>query len=205
MCQVIVSIHPSHRPCNKKHDQPTADFHQMEHLCSSLKYLMHADDFALPSHTRDPVQRKMSNREQQASSISLSVNAKKTKVLTNINLTQQPVVINNHRLEYKFTYLGSITNLQGGVEEDNKARLGKSRSAFANVDLLWRSTVYSQKTKLRIYQSNVISVLLYGSECWRMTHQDTNRLSRFHDTCLRKILKVYWSEAISNTRLYQAT
>ena len=59
-------------------------------LCSSHEDLIYADDLALPSHTRDQVQRKTSNLEQQASSIDLSVNAKKTKVLTNSNLTQQP-------------------------------------------------------------------------------------------------------------------
>ena len=55
---------------------------------------------------------------------------KKTKVLTNSNLTQQPIVINNHRLEYvnKFTYLGSIISVQWGAEEDIKTRLGKARS-----------------------------------------------------------------------------
>ena len=71
--------------------------------------------------------------------------------------------------------------------------------------LLWRSSVYFQKTRLRFYQSNVLSVLLYGSECWRMTQKDTNRLSSFHNTCLKKILKVHWPETISNTRLHQAT
>ena len=99
---------------------------------------------------------------------------------------------NNHRLEYvnKFTYLGSIISLQGGAEEDIKTRLGKARSAFANLQLLWRSSVYSQNTNSEstramsslcssmaqsagaghnIHQSNVLSVLLYGSECWRRT------------------------------------
>ena len=146
--------------------------------CSSIEDLIYADDLALPFHTRDQVQGKTSNLEQQISSIGLSVIAKKTKVLTNSNLTQQPIVINNHQLDYvnMFTYLGSIISLQGGAEEDIKTRLGKARSAFANLQLLWRSSVYFQKTKLRICQSNVLSVLLYGSECWRMTQQDTNRL-----------------------------
>ena len=132
---------------------------------------------------------------------------KKTKVLTNSNLTQQPIVINNHRIEYlnNFTYLGSIVNLQGGAEEDFKTRLGKVKSALANLQLLRRSSMYTHKIKLRIYQSNVLSVLLNGSECWLMTQQDTNKRSSFHNTCLRKILKVYWPETISKTRLQQAT
>ena len=56
-----------------------------------------------------------------------------------------------------------------------------------------------------IHQSNVLSLLLYGSEGWRVTQKETNRLFSFHNTCLRKILKVYWPETISNTRLHQAT
>ena len=176
-------------------------------LCSSLEDLIYADDLALPSHTREQVQKKTNNLEQQARSIGLSINAKKTKVLTNSDLTQQPIEINNNRLEYvdKFIYLGSIMNLEGGTEQDIKTRLGKARSAFAKLQQLWRSSVYSRRTKLRIYQSNVLSVLLYGSECWRMTQQDTNRLSSFHNTCLRKILKVYWPDTISNNRLQQTT
>ena len=116
-------------------------------------------------------------------------------------------MINNHCIEYvnKFIYLGNIISFQGGAEEDVKIRLGKARSAFATLQLLWRSSVYSQKTKLTIYQSNVLPVLLYGSECWRVTQKYTNRLSRFHNTYLSKILKVYWHETISNTRLHQAT
>ena len=34
-----------------------------------------------------------------------------------------------------------------------------------------RSGSYSTKTKLRIYQSHVLSTLLYGLECWRMTER----------------------------------
>ena len=48
-------------------------------LCSSLENLICADDLVLPSHTRDQVQTKTSNLEQQASSIGLSVNAQKDK------------------------------------------------------------------------------------------------------------------------------
>ena len=36
------------------------------------------------------------------------------------------------------------------------------------------------KTKLRLYQSCVLSTLLYSSERWRMTERDFNKLSTFH-------------------------
>ena len=101
-------------------------------LYSSFEHLIYTDDLALPSYPRDQVLRKTKNLEQQASSIGLTVNAKKTKVLTNSTLTEQPIVINDHRLEYvnKLTYLGNIS-VQRGAEQDIKTRLGKARSACA--------------------------------------------------------------------------
>uniref|UniRef100_A0A0B7BS73 Endonuclease-reverse transcriptase n=1 Tax=Arion vulgaris TaxID=1028688 RepID=A0A0B7BS73_9EUPU len=54
---------------------------------------------------------------------------------------------------------------------------------------------------MQMYNSCVLSTLLYGSECWRMTEQDMSRLSTFHTTCLRKILRVYWPTTISNQEL----
>ncbi len=49
------------------------------------------------------------------------------------------------------------------------------------------------------------SVFLYGSECWRETQADVNKLSSFHNGCLRKICKIFWPEIISNTNLYKRT
>uniref|UniRef100_A0A0B7BF64 DUF6451 domain-containing protein n=1 Tax=Arion vulgaris TaxID=1028688 RepID=A0A0B7BF64_9EUPU len=41
-------------------------------------------------------------------------------------------------------------------------------SAFAVKHTVWKSTAISMKIKLRIFSSNVKSVLLYGSETWRV-------------------------------------
>jgi len=71
----------------------------------------------------------------------------------------------------QFTYLGSIVRTDGGTEEDVKSRLGKARVAFHMLDNLWKSKVISRHTKLKISNSNVKSVLLYGSETWRTTKQ----------------------------------
>ena len=105
----------------------------------------------------------------------------------------------------KFTCLGSILSLHGGSEEDIASRLGKARSAFFRLRSVWKSNNYSRETKLKLYQSNVLSVLLYGSECWRMTERVSSRLAAFHTTCLRGIRKVFWPNKISNSRLLQVT
>lgn len=63
----------------------------------------------------------------------------------------------------------------------DKARLGKAQSAFSQLRSIWRSKQYSLKTKKLLCNSNVKSVLLYGSESWRVVKTDTMRLEVFHN------------------------
>ena len=64
-----------------------------------------------------------------------------------------------------------------------------------------RSSQYSTKTKLKIYQSCVMSALLYGSECWKMIKSDITKPSVFHTKKLRRILQIFWPDTISNQQL----
>ena len=40
-----------------------------------------------------------------------------------------------------------------------------------------------KENKLRIHKSNVMSVLLYGAECWKVNQNDGQRLNTFHNRC----------------------
>ena len=64
-----------------------------------------------------------------------------------------------------------------------------------------RFSQYSTKTKLKVYQSCVMSALLYGSECWRMIESDITKPSVFHTMNLRRILQIVCPDTISNQQL----
>ena len=68
-----------------------------------------------------------------------------------------------------FVYLGSVVDQQGGTDRDVTARVGKARAAFVMLKNIWASGGISMRTKLRIFISNVKSILLYGCETWRTT------------------------------------
>ena len=63
-----------------------------------------------------------------------------------------------------FVYLGSVLDKLGGAEADIKRQLALARTAFTRLQDIWRSGRLSQKTKLHILNSNVMSMLLYGAE-----------------------------------------
>ena len=93
----------------------------------------------------------------------LRISTKKTETMTlNVN-TPAPVKVNGTEIRQadKFTYLGSIIKPEGGTKEDIHSRLGKARNVFREMNNVWRSTQYSTNTKLKLYQSCVLSKLLY--------------------------------------------
>ena len=120
----------------------------------------------------------------------------------NVN-NPQGVRVDNYTLPFtnNFTYLGSVVTTEGGADRDIQQRLAKARAAFKNLQAVWKSSQYTIRTKLNLYKSCIIPILLYGSECWRMTENDLNKLSTFHTKSLRRILKVFWPNTISNQDL----
>ena len=80
-------------------------------------------------------------------------------------------------------------------------RLNKARNIFRSLNNVWKSSQYSKQTKLKLYQSCILSTLLYGSECCRVTENDLTKLSVFHTKSLRRILHIFWPNKISNEDL----
>lgn len=100
-----------------------------------------------------------------------------------------------------FTYLGSIITPEGGTKGYIHIRLGKSKRVFRDMNNIWRSAQYSTSTKLKLYESCVVSAFLYGSESWRIAETDLSKLRSFHTTCLRRVLRIFWPEKITNEEL----
>ena len=75
----------------------------------------------------------------------------------------------------------------GGTNADVKARICKARSAFACLNNIWNSRTISVRTKLRLFNSNVMSVLLYGAETWFLNKTHETKLQTFINKCLRRI------------------
>jgi hypothetical protein len=61
------------------------------------------------------------------------------------------------------------------------------------------------KTKLKIFNSNVKAVLLYGCETWKVTNSITQKLQSLINCCLRRILNVRWPDVIINIMLWETT
>ena len=174
-------------------------------LTSSLEDLVFADISMLSSRHRD-IQDKSDRLTTLALQLGMNIQVKKTKIMKMNTNNSEPVIINNQHIEEvdEFTYLGSKVSTDGDSGKDVQARLAKANQAFGSLNAVWKSKQLRVKTKIRIFKSNVLSVLLYGSECWKMTKETCKKLDTFQTKCLRRIRRILWPEKIKNEDLHKS-
>jgi hypothetical protein len=63
-----------------------------------------------------------------------------------------------------FVYLGSVVSVSRGTKEDVASRIKKANGVFVQLYPVWRNLNISKGVKIRIFNINVKSVLLYACE-----------------------------------------
>ena len=160
---------------------------------TQLDDLDFADDLALMSHSHRQMQGKTTDLARISAQVGLKINKKNTTC-------ERPIMLEGEGFEEveTFRYLGSIVDTRGGTEADVKTRIGKARAAFHILRNVWKSMVIGKTTKIRLFNTNVKSVLLHGAETWRMNKTTLKRNHNFVNQCLRKILGIQWMDKVSN-------
>ena len=101
----------------------------------------------------------------------------------------------------ELTYLGAKVNKDGGGMEDLQNRLSKARGAYVRLIKIWNCKSISERTRIKLYKTLVLPVLMYGCETWKMTKSDEHVLPVFQNKCLRKIHGIRWQDHITTKEL----
>ena len=174
---------------------------------TQLEDLDFADDLALLSHSHEQMQAKTTVLHNLSTSIGLQIHPAKSKVLRICTQPKVRIKVEEQELEEveSFCYLGSIIDKQGGTAAEVKARIGKAQATFTSLNKFWKTKDISLHTKLRIFNSNVKSILLYGCETLHASPMCAKKMQVFVNKCLRKILKIKWTDKISNESVWTQT
>lgn len=138
------------------------------------------------------MQSKLNHLCSELMKASLRINISKTETMRVNSTNSTPFIINSQRIEdvNQFKYLGSVISTDGGALKDINVRLQKTKLAFAKLKNIWRASNIMLNTKIRIFNSCVKSVLLYGSETWFVSNEIERKVQAFVNRCLRNILKI---------------
>ena len=96
-------------------------------------------------------------------------------------------------------YLGANVTKDGGSTADIKKRIGLASTTFKRLSSSWQATDIGRKTRVSLFKSLVLSVLLYGCETWKLTKREEKKLDAFQTKCLRTIFKIRWQQHVPNT------
>ena len=75
--------------------------------------------------------------------------------------------------------------------------------AFNNFKKVWMNSKITLDKKLKVYEAQVVSVIMYNSSCWATPKAVLEKLNVCHRRHLRQIMNIRWPRSmISNKTLY---
>jgi len=86
-------------------------------------------------------------------------------------------------------YLEATLTNQNSVPAEVKSRVKSGNACYHSVQNLLSSSLLFQNTKVNIYRTIILSVVLYGRETWPLTLREEHRLKVFENGVLRKIFR----------------
>ena len=175
--------------------------------------MQYADDDAVPSTSAEALQRNLDILADIYGKAGLVVNTQKTEVLYQPANPEDPADefifnINNRELSNvdHFMYLGSIMNTSCSLDQEIQYRIRQATTAFGRLsDRVFRNRNLSTETKVAVYSSICLSVLLYGCEAWTIYRAHIRSLESFHIRSLQKILGLTWADQIPHVTILQNT
>ena len=110
------------------------------------------------------------------------------------------ILIQNEPLKQvdTFPYLGSLITEDGECTTEFRTRLNRGQAIDALLQKIWKSHSILISTKIRLTKALVWPVATYGCESWTLRKNEETRLDAFEMKRLRKILRVSWTEKITN-------
>lgn len=155
--------------------------------------LMFADDCAILANSDAEATDTLRDIAHIAQGYGLTINAEKTKVLVTDG-SLATVDLEGMQIEQvrEFKYLGSLVEERKvAATSEIHSRIGQATVAFASLKwCLWKRAKISLKTKIRLFRTLILPILLYGSETWTVLKADLNKLEVLQMRCLRQILGI---------------
>ena len=160
-----------------------------------VQILGYADDIDIAARSVAEMRKSFLELERAAKNVGLEINASKTKVMmastseARIRGIGSRISTGNHNFEVvqEFKYLGSLVNKNNDFSTEIKKRILLANGCYFGMIKYLKSKILSRATKIKLYKSLIVPVLIYGSETWTMTKRDEGLLRRFERKILRRI------------------
>ena len=168
----------------------------------STQILGYADDIDIIGRRKNDVAESFLEIEKAAGHMGLKINASKTKYMlasrneSSLQSIGQNVTIGSYDFEVvkEFVYLGSSVNSSNKTSDEIIRRIVLGSRCMYGLNYLLRSKHLTRRTKIQIYTTLILPIIMYGSETWELTQTDCDRLLIFE----RRILRIIYGPTCIN-------
>ncbi|GFX52023.1 reverse transcriptase domain-containing protein [Trichonephila clavipes] len=157
----------------------------------SLQLLAYAEDIDIIGRSEKAMKEAFQALEISAINMGLTINEDKTKFMetlpSSVNITS--FCVNGHSFDRvsEFKYLRTFINDQNKVKAEINNRIKSANKCCFGLKKQLRSKFISGKTKLRLYKTLILPVLLYASETWTLNLENIRALETSERKALRAI------------------
>jgi hypothetical protein len=160
-------------------------------LNGTHQLLAYADDVNLLGDNIDSIKKNTETLINACKEVGLEINVKKTKSMLlsrhqNVGRNRD-IKIANKSFENvsQFKHFGTTLTNPNLIQEEIKRRLSSGNACYHSVQNLLSSLL--ENVKMRIFETLILPVVLYGCETWSLTLREEHRLSVFENRVLRRI------------------
>ena len=163
-----------------------------------------ANDAVIFAETLDILKEALEGLSEEAEVLGLRVSWIKTKIQEFgdiLDAAIESLSVEGQSVEFveSFTYLGSVVHRSATCGAEVNRRIGRAQGVMNSLNkTVWRSRHLTRRTKVRVFKSLVLPVLLYSSEAWTLTDGLRRRLDSFVTSSLRRIFGYRWQDRVSN-------
>ena len=157
--------------------------------------LSYADDIDIVGRSKREVTASFAKIEKESAKVGLVVNEDKTKLMvasargaSRLHPGDRVEAGNcNFEVVDEFIYLGSAVNKNNDISLEIKRRIVAANRCYYGLSKQFRNKALSRRTKITLYNTLIIPVLIYGAEAWVLAKADEALLGVFERKILRKI------------------
>jgi hypothetical protein len=168
-----------------------------------LSTLLFADDQVIIADREDNLQRAAHKLNQIITEYGLTISVQKTKSMAfrGRDPVRTKIVIDNKIIEQvnSFNYIGNMISYEKELDIDNKLHNYLKITGILNN--VFRPQKTLKKTRIKLYNTLALPVLLYGSETWTIKARDARRITAAEMKYMRRTAGYIWTDYKTNAQI----
>lgn len=170
-----------------------------------LSHLRFADDVVVFAETSLKLEEMLRNLAFESKKVGLSLNASKTKIITNGE--EQTITVDETKIEYvkEYIYLGQSIAFEDHTEKEIDRRVAIAWKKFWGLKEIMKNKNINISIKRKVYDVAILPCLIYGCQTWALRKEDENKLAVCQRKMERSMLGLKLSDKINNSTIRNVT